>query len=421
MQKTASGPWTPALVISLIAAGLILSLSMGLRQSLGLFMEPMVRTTGITAAAFGFAMAAQNLAWGIGQPFMGAICDRFGGRLVVALAAVLYCAGLYMTATGGPAGLYLGGGLLVGLAVAATSHGVLVGIISRLATPAIRATAVSILAAAGSLGTFIVAPAAQAMISQWNWQAALGGLALLAATMAGLALLFRRGAAQTQRHQAQGHQAQGHQAQGHQDPQKPNARRAIAEALANRSFVITTAAFFACGFQLIFIATHLPNFIAICGLPPSVSATAIALIGICNAIGTLAAGYLCQRWGNVLVLALIYLLRTLAIAAFFAFPVSVESALLFAAAMGFLWLSVVPPVSGLINGLFGPANFGTLFGVMFLSHQVGAFLGAWLGGLSYQLSGSYSISWLSLIIVGLLAALLQFTARGERATPLQAQ
>ncbi|MFN3499666.1 MAG: MFS transporter, partial [Pannonibacter indicus] len=194
MQKTASGPWTPALVISLVAAGLILSLSMGLRQSLGLFMEPMVRTTGITAAAFGFAMAAQNLAWGIGQPFMGAICDRFGGRLVVALAAVLYCAGLYMTATGGPAGLYLGGGLLVGLAVAATSHGVLVGIISRLATPAIRATAVSILAAAGSLGTFIVAPAAQAMISQWNWQAALGGLALLAATMAGLALLFRRGA-----------------------------------------------------------------------------------------------------------------------------------------------------------------------------------------------------------------------------------
>lgn len=193
-----------------------------------------------------------------------------------------------------------------------------------------------------------------------------------------------------------------------------DARHAIAEALKNRSFVITTLAFFACGFQLIFIATHLPNFIAICGLPPSVGASALALIGICNAFGTLLAGYLCQRWGNGLVLALIYLLRTLSIALFFALPVSVETTLVFAAAMGFLWLSVVPPVSGLINGLFGPANFGALFGVMFLSHQVGAFLGAWLGGLSYQISGSYSVGWLSLIAVGMAAALLQLSAGNDR-------
>lgn len=404
MSKPIARSWKPALLISLVATGLILSLSMGLRQSLGLFMEPMVRTTGITVASFGFAMAVQNLAWGIGQPFMGAICDRFGGRLVVAVATVLYCTGLYLTASGGAVGLYLGGGLLIGIAVAATSHGVLVGIISRLAAPAIRATAVSILAAVGSLGTFIVAPMTQAMIDHWTWQAALGGLAVVAASMAGIALLFRRGEARTA---------------GTAGAAQPNARRAIAEALANRSFVITTLAFFACGFQLIFIATHLPNYIAICGLPPSVGASALALIGLCNAVGTLVAGYLCQRWGNGPVLALIYLLRTLSIAAFFAFPVSVETTLLFAAAMGFLWLSVVPPVSGLINGLFGPANFGALFGVMFLSHQIGAFLGAWFGGLSYQFSGNYSAGWLSLIVVGTAAALLQFTVRDERLRPMK--
>jgi len=392
--------WTPVLVLSLAAAGLVLSLSMGLRQSLGLFMEPMVRGTGITAATFGLAMALQNLAWGIGQPFMGALCDRYGGRAVVVAASLLYAAGLYLTGTGSQFGLYLGGGLLIGLAVAGTSHGVLVGIVSRLAAPAVRGIAVSILASVGSLGTFVIAPAAQAMIDGWSWRGSLGGLALLAISMAAVTLLFRRGAAGAAATAA---------------PPRPDARRAIAEALANRGFVITTLAFFACGFQLIFIATHLPNFISLCGLPPSVGAEAIALIGLCNAVGTLAAGYLCRRWGDVNVLALIYLLRTAAIAAFFALPVSVETTLLFAAAMGFLWLSVVPPVSGFIDRLFGSANFGALFGVMFLSHQLGAFLGAWLGGLSYDVSGSYSTGWLSLIVVGTLAAMLQLTARGAAA------
>jgi predicted MFS family arabinose efflux permease len=374
---------------------------MGLRQSLGLFLEPMVRNAGVSVAAFGFAMALQNLAWGVGQPFMGALCDRYGGRVVVIGASALFCAGLYLVATGGQAGLYLGGGLMIGLAVAGTSHGVLVGIVSRLASPAVRATAVSIIASVGSLGTFILAPTAQALIERWSWQGALGGLAALAATMAAIAFLLPTPAAK---------------ADGGRAGQSSDARKAIGEALGNRTFVITTVAFFACGFQLIFVATHLPKFISICGLPPSVGAEAIALIGICNAVGTLVAGYCCQLWGNKNVLALIYLLRTFSIAVFFALPVSEESTLVFAAAMGFLWLSVIPPVSGLINSLFGAVNFGVLFGVMFLSHQVGAFLGAWLGGLSYQLSGSYSIAWISLILVGAVAAILQFMAN-ERMVP----
>ena len=407
MRNAKAGLWTPALILSLVAAGAILSLSMGLRQSLGLYVEPMARGAGITVATFGFAMAVQNLAWGIGQPFMGALCDRYGGRLVVMAAAALYGTGLFLAMTGSELGLFLGGGLLVGIAVAGTSHGVLVGIVSRLAAPAVRTTAVSILAAVGSLGTFVIAPAAQAMIDAWSWQFSMGGLALLAASMTAVALLFRGGKS-----------AASISAAALSQP--VNARRAIADALANRTFLITTLAFFACGFQLIFIATHLPNFIGICGLPPSVGAQAIALIGICNAVGTLVAGYLSQRWGNRNVLALIYLLRTASIAVFFALPVSVGTTLVFAAAMGFLWLSVVPPVSGLINGLFGPANFGALFGVMFLSHQVGAFLGAWLGGLSYEWSGSYSIGWMSLIAVGALAALLQLTA-DDKERPLPAQ
>jgi predicted MFS family arabinose efflux permease len=401
LSTAAANSWSPALISSLIAAGAILSVSMGLRQSLGLFLEPMVRSTGVSVAAFGFAMALQNLAWGVGQPFMGALCDRYGGRLVVIGASALYCAGLYLVGTGGQAGLYLGGGLMIGLAVAGTSHGVLVGIVSRLASPAVRATAVSIIASVGSLGTFILAPTAQTLIERWSWQGALGGLAALAAIMAAIAFLFRSPPAK---------------AGGGRGGQTSDARKAIGEALGDRTFVITTLAFFACGFQLIFVATHLPKFISICGLPPSVGAEAIALIGICNAVGTLVAGYFCQLWGNKNVLALIYLLRTSSIAVFFALPVSEESTLGFAAAMGFLWLSVIPPVSGLINSLFGAVNFGVLFGVMFLSHQVGAFLGAWLGGLSYQWSGSYSVAWISLILVGAAAAILQFMAN-DRAVP----
>lgn len=399
MPTPISRSWPPALILSLIAAGTILSVSMGLRQSLGLFMEPMVRGAGVSVAGFGFAMALQNLAWGIGQPFMGALCDRYGGRIVVIVASVLFCAGLYLIGTGSALGLQLGGGLMIGLAVAGTSHGVLVGIISRLASPAVRGTAIAILAATGSLGTFFLAPTSQLLIERWSWQGALGGLAALAAGMAALAFLFRSGGDATR-------QAQ----------EKPNPRRAIAEAMADRSFVISTVAFFACGFQLIFIATHLPKYLAICGLPPSVSAEALALIGICNAVGTLIAGHLCQRWANRTVLALIYLLRTASIAVFFAVPVSVETTLVFAAAMGLLWLSVVPPVSGLINTRFGTANFGTLFGVMFLSHQLGAFLGAWLGGLSFAWSGSYAIAWIALILVGALAAMLQFLA-GDEGSP----
>lgn len=181
-----------------------------------------------------------------------------------------------------------------------------------------------------------------------------------------------------------------------------------------------TLAFFACGFQLIFIATHLPGYLEICGLPPSVGATALALIGVFNAVGTVIIGFLGARFGAGLMLALVYLIRTLAIAVYVATPVSVETTLLFASVMGLLWLSVAPLVSALIARMFGVANFGTLFGVMFLSHQLGSFFGAWLGGLSFDLTGSYGAAWFSLVAVGLAAFLLQVTA-DDRPAPAPAQ
>ncbi|HIC81407.1 MAG TPA: MFS transporter [Kiloniellaceae bacterium] len=400
LQLARSSAWTPALLVVLVVSSLILSTSMGIRQSLGLFLDPVVRGAGVSVATFGLAMALQNLFWGIGQPAMGALSDRYGGRIVVLLAALCFAIGLWLMSLGTGFGLFFGGGVLIGLAVAGTSHGVLVGILSRLAAPSVRALAISILAAAGSLGTFVIAPASQGLLDRIAWDTTLLLLAALAAAMACLAVFFKRN---------------GTSSAG--PAERPDARRAIGEALRHPGYVAMTLAFFACGFQLIFVATHLPKFVAICGLAPSVSANAIALIGIFNAVGTLVVGRLGERYGNKLILALIYVFRTVAIACYAFLPVSMESTLAFGAAMVFLWLSVIPPVSSLLNAMFGPTNFGALFGVMFFSHQVGAFLGAYLGGLAYDVSGSYTMAWLSLVIVGILAAVIQLSMDDRPSQP----
>ncbi|HIP79453.1 MAG TPA: MFS transporter, partial [Kiloniellaceae bacterium] len=316
LQLARSSAWTPALLVVLVVSSLILSTSMGIRQSLGLFLDPVVRGAGVSVATFGLAMALQNLFWGIGQPAMGALSDRYGGRIVVLLAALCFAIGLWLMSLGTGFGLFFGGGVLIGLAVAGTSHGVLVGILSRLAAPSVRALAISILAAAGSLGTFVIAPASQGLLDRIAWDTTLLLLAALAAAMACLAVFFKRN---------------GTSSAG--PAERPDARRAIGEALRHPGYVAMTLAFFACGFQLIFVATHLPKFVAICGLAPSVSANAIALIGIFNAVGTLVVGRLGERYGNKLILALIYVFRTVAIACYAFLPVSMESTLAFGAAM----------------------------------------------------------------------------------------
>ncbi|MEX0828284.1 MAG: MFS transporter [Haliea sp.] len=389
--------WTWGFILVCVAAGIALSISMGVRQSLGLFLSPMTNNISVTVGSFGMAMAVQNLSWGITQPVIGLLADRFGSQIVLFCVGPIYALGLLLMAYGEAAGLLFGGGVLIGLAVSGSAFGVVLGAVSRAAPEESRALVVSIVSAAGSIGTLLLAPLGQHLIDAYGWQIALVAFAMIAGAISLMGLGLSGESNLTQ-------------------DEKPEPFTAIRLALAHKGYVAMTIAFFACGFQLIFISTHLPGYIEICGLPPTVGATALALIGIFNAIGTLVIGIMGARYGNGLMLGLVYLLRTSAIAIYILTPVSIETTLIFASVMGLLWLSVAPLVSALITSMFGVANFGTLFGVMFLSHQVGSFFGAWLGGLSFDLTGNYLAAWWGLIAVGLLAFLLQISA-DEEPTP----
>jgi len=380
-------------ILLLALASLVISTALGIRQSLGLFMQPMVAGLGISAASFGFAIALQNLVWGLSQPFVGALADRHGARPVVMGTAFVFAAGLLLMlfVADVPAGLQIAG-ILTGVGIAGTGFGVLIGTVTRAAPPARRTQTVGLVAAAGSLGTMVIAPLGQSLIGSFGWQAAMLAFAAIAASMMLLALPIR---------------AQ------ESVPTAPTTRRglrdALHEALAHRGYLFMTLAFFACGFQLVFITAYLPSYLALCGVAPGVGATALALIGLFNAIGTYVFGLLGARYSQKRLLALIYLLRTLTIAAFLLLPVSAATTLVFASAMGLLWLGVVPLVTGIIGRMFGLAYFNTLYGVAFLSHQVGSFAGAWMGGAVFDRTARYDIAWGALIVIGIAAFVLQWT------------
>jgi predicted MFS family arabinose efflux permease len=380
-----------AMLALLILSGLIISLGMGLRQSLGLFMRPITLDVGVSAATFGFSLALQNIVWGFAQPFVGALADRHGARPVLIGTTLLY-AGLMP-------GILEFAGFLTGVGVAGTGLGVLIGTVSRAAPPERRTQTVGIVAAAGSLGTMVLAPVGQWMIGAFGWQAALVVFALIAASMALISLPVK-GLAMTLGAESASGGAVVHSHQSLGD--------ALREAMAHRGFLFMTLAFFACGFQLVFITTHLPAYLQLCGVPPGVGASALALIGLFNTVGTYMFGQLGARYSQKHLLALIYLLRTLFIVAFLIAPISPASTLVFAAAMGFLWLGVAPLVTGIIGRVFGLTHFNTLYGVIFLSHQVGSFFGAWMGGLVFDWTGRYDIGWMALIVIGLTAFTLQW-------------
>ncbi|MCC7273677.1 MAG: MFS transporter, partial [Alphaproteobacteria bacterium] len=383
-----------AVALLLVSAAIILSISMGIRQSLGLFLRPMNLELGVSASAFGFALALQNIVWGFSQPFVGMIGDRWGPRPVLAGSALVYAAGLVLMSAGGTVlGLGVGGGVLVGLGVAGSSFGVLLGAVSRAVRPERRSQTVGMVAGAGSLATLVLAPAGQSLIDLYGWRSALLVFAAVALAMTVLAAGVGRGAADAP-----------DVAAGRAEPMASVVRA----ALAHPGFLAMTIAFFACGFQLMFITTHLPTYLALCGVPPTAGATALGLIGLGNAVGSMVIGLLGARFSQKRLLALIYLLRTVAIATYLAVPVSVTSTLVFAATMGFLWLSVAPLVSGLVGRLFGFSCFNTLYGIVFFSHQVGSFLGAWAGGLTFDWTGSYATAWGSLLAVGTAAFLVQW-------------
>ena len=385
-----------AMILLLILSGIIISICMGLRQSLGLFMRPMTVDAGISAATFGFAIALQNIVWGVAQPFVGALADRHGPRPILIWTALAYSAGmLLMVFSRGALGLDIAG-FLLGIGTAGTAFGVLMGVVTRATPPEKRSQTVGLVAASGSLGTMLLAPIGQSLINGFGWQAAMVVFALIASSMMLFALPIK-----------------GLTIALNAGPLPAGARpqplrEALREAMGHRGYLFMTIAFFACGFQLVFITTHLPAYLQLCGVAPGVSATALGLIGLFNAIGTYGFGLLGARYSQKHLLAMIYLLRTLFIIGFLLTPISATTTLIFASAMGLLWLGVSPLVTGILSRVFGLEHFGTLYGVMFLSHQVGSFFGAWMGGLVFAQWGNYNVGWGALIAIGLIAFTLQW-------------
>jgi predicted MFS family arabinose efflux permease len=383
----------------LVLSGVIISVGMGLRQSLGLFMRPMTVDAGVTAATFGFSLALQNIIWGFAQPVVGAFADRHGARPVLIGTSLLYALGLtLMVFSGKVPGILELAGFLTGVGVAGTGLGVLIGTVSRATPPERRTQTVGIVAAAGSLGMMVIAPLGQWIINSHGWQAGIVVFALIAVSMVLLALPIKGLAVRLGAEGASGAAATSGQSLG----------EALREAVRHRGYVFMMIAFFACGFQLVFITTHLPAYLQLCGVAPGVGASALALIGLFNTIGTYLFGQLGARYSQKHLLALIYLMRTLIICVFLLVPISAASTLVFAAAMGFLWLGVAPLVTGIIGRVFGLSHFNTLYGVIFLSHQLGSFFGAWMGGLVFDWTGRYDFAWGALIVVGLTAFTLQW-------------
>jgi predicted MFS family arabinose efflux permease len=356
-------------------------------------MRPMTMDLGISAATFGFAIALQNIVWGVSQPLVGALADKYGARPVLIGTALLYAAGLAMMifANSFPGALHVAG-FLAGIGTAGTGFGVLLGTITRATPPEQRSQRVGLVAAAGSLGTFFMAPFGQFMIDSFGWRAAMLSFAAIAGSVVLLSLPIR------EQPPAGGFATKSGQKLGD----------ALREAMSHRGYVFMTLAFFACGFQLVFLTTHLPAYLMICGIAPGIAASSLALIGLFNTIGTYVFGLLGAKYSQKHLLALIYLLRTAFIAIFLLLPVSAGTTLVFASAMGFLWLGVTPLVTGIIGRVFGLAHFNMLFGLAFLSHQVGSFLGAWMGGLVFDRFGSYNFAWGALIVIGVAAFTLQW-------------
>ncbi|MDB5484330.1 MAG: major facilitator superfamily 1 [Tardiphaga sp.] len=377
----------------LAGAAILLSLAMGMRQSFGLFQPSVIRDVGITTADFSLATALQNVVWGVSQPMVGLIADRFGARWVMLSGVVIYAAGLVIMMIATSALMFtLGAGLCIGLALSCTASSMTMTVTSRTVTAAKRSVAMGAVSAVGSLGLVIASPLAQTLISTAGWQVALIGFLGLVAVM--LPAAFFAGRAD-----------KIELAKADETDQKIGA--IVQSALGHSGFVVMAIAFFVCGLQLVFITTHLPNYLAICGLDPSLGATALAIIGLFNVFGSYAFGYLGGRYPKQYLLGGIYIVRSVSLAAYFWFPASAASTMVFAAIMGSLWLGVVPLVNGLVAQLFGLRFMATLTGIAFLSHQAGSFIGAWGGGMIYDRLGSYDRAWQAAVLIGLIAGAFQ--------------
>ncbi|MFG1222898.1 MFS transporter [Xanthobacter autotrophicus DSM 597] len=384
--------WPRSLWIPVIAGGLIMGMALGVRHVQGLFLLPVTFDRGWSRETFGFAMALQNLVWGLAQPFTGMLADKFGSAKVIAVGLVAYALGLVSMAHAANAtNFVLGAGITIGIALSGTAFGAIYGALSRIMPSERRSWALGLAGAIGGLGQFAMVPAAQGLIGGWSWTGALvilaGGMMLLLP----LAFLMRDQSAGADASDA-----------------GLSMSAAIAEAFRHRGFWLLNLGFLACGFQLAFIATHLPAYLFDRGLSAAQGVAALAIIALTNVAGT----YLLGVWGGVMrrkyLLAVLYLVRTIAMALFVFMPLSVVSTYLFAAVMGFLWLGTVPLTNGIVSQVFGVRYITTLFGFVFFGHQLGSFFGVWLGGYLFVTTGSYQAVWLIAMAVGLLAALVHW-------------
>ena len=383
--------WRTPLVIIICGCAIAL-LGFGPRSSLGFFIQPMSREFTWGRDVFGLALALQNLLWGLGQPIAGAIADRFGVLRVMVAGAVLYAGGLLlMRYAATPSSLDLGAGVMIGFGLSGCSFNLVLSAFSKLLPPEKRGIALGAGTAAGSFGQFLFAPFGVAMIDNFGWQAALTVYAVLMLLIVPLSLAIATPPAISANVPAADQQS---------------FKTALAEAFGHRSYVLLVLGFFTCGFQLAFITVHLPAYLSDRGISAQTGGWVVAAIGLFNIMGSLGVGWLQNRFPKRYILSIIYFARAATIVAFISFPISGFSAIMFGAVTGLTWLSTVPPTSALVALMFGTRWFATLYGFAFVSHQVGGFLGVWLGGVVFEQFGSYTPIWWLAVVFGLLSALI---------------
>jgi len=382
----------------LIGASLMLSLSMGLRQSLGIFLQPLTHDLGISVSDFTLAIAVQNLAWGFLQPLAGAMTVRYGFRTIMMVGALLYVAGLVLMASAqGFLSVMLGAGVLIGVSLACTAAAIAMSVAARAVPATVRSTVLGIVSAAGSLGALLSAPIGQMLNEGYGWRIGVIGFVVLSLAMLPAAWFA-----------------------GKVDkvPLPPRSSDEIGDtsaavaakvAFGNASFVVMTSAYFVCGMQLVFITTHLPSYLAICGMDPMLSAQTLGVIGGFNVLGSLFFGWAGGRWNKLALLGGIYISRSLVLGWYFMLPPSPTTTLVFGAMMGFLWLGVGPLVAGAVAEMFGLQWQAMIQGLAFMSHQLGSFVGAYGGGLIYDALGSYTMAWRIGVALGLAAGIIQVT------------
>ncbi len=396
-MSTSTNWRTPQLI--LVAGSLVLALSLGIRHGFGLFLQPITADTGWGRETFAFTIALQNLVWGIAQPFTGALADRIGAGKVALAGAFFYAAGLLLMGyPSGPTGFVLAGGVLVGLGLSGTAFSIIFGVLGRNTSPERRSLVLGIGTAVGSFGQFIMLPVTFALIEAIGWSAGFAVLSALVLAIVPLSVvLFEK-----------------------RQPQVAtlatlasdfSATDALRLAVRHRGFWLLFLGFFVCGFQIVFISVHLPAYLLDAGIGAGVATTVLALIGLVNVAGTYYAGLWGGRHRKPMMLGWIYLARGVIIAGFVMLPLTTFSAYAFGALLGLLWLSTVPLTNGTVVSLFGVKNLSMLGGIVFLSHQIGAFLGGWLGGVLYDRFGSYDLAWGISIALSLIAALLNFPIR----------